>query len=331
MNITNFTTREDIENFIISNLQKKRSFAIYALKYMGKTYLLNQIYKEIKEKKDTIYIDMSYIFNLEDFYNIFKINIKRIFKNKFDDVFDDDLKKIEFIFNLLGKKAENENRDIYIFIDNFEKIEDIQNSKLDLNYIFNNSFINFQNLIFCVTINNSFGIDTFKDFKSPLYSFCEVLDLPNLSEKEISIYLYKELKELEITQDLVFYIMKKTNNIIYYIDKICSILKHKNKITKEDIDKILNEIYKNYLIELYNIKLNSIRGKKYLSDVLYLIATNKNPYDELLIKVGNRGNISKMIKTLEKENLICKIKEPKVKYIIYDPFFKKYVLENFAR
>lgn len=31
MNITNFTTRGDIKNFIINNLQK-RSFAIYALK-----------------------------------------------------------------------------------------------------------------------------------------------------------------------------------------------------------------------------------------------------------------------------------------------------------
>lgn len=329
MNIENLTSRLEIKNFIIDNLHKNISLAIYALNHIGKTYLLNQIYNEIKNNEETIYIDMNYIYNLEDLYKIFKINIKRIFENKFDDVFDDDLKKIEFIFNLLGKRAENENKTIYIFIDNFEKIEDIQSSKLDLNYIFNDSFIKYQNLTFCLTINNSFGIDMFEDIKSPLFSFCKVIKIPPLSEKEISVYLYQTLKKIEPTQDLVFYIMKKTNNMIYYIDKICNVLKYKNKATKKDIDIIFEEIYKNFLVENYSIQLNLIRGKKYLSDILYLIATNKNPYDELLIKVGNRGNISKMIKTLEKANLICKIKEPKVKYVVLDPFLKKHILKNF--
>ena len=108
-------------------------------------------------------------------------------------------------------------------------------------------------------------------------------------------------------------------------------MKYKNKVSKADIDIIFDEIYSNFLVENYCIQLNFIRGKKYLSDILYYIAIDKNPYDELLTKVGNRGNISKMIKTLEKENLITKIKEPKVRYIIYDPFLKKYILDNFRR
>lgn len=326
-----FTQLEDYKNYIKNNLRNKQSTAIYALKHTGKTHLLNLIYDEMKEKRETIYINMEYIFNQEDLYLAFKSNVERIFNITFDDVFDDDLGKIEFIFNTLGNRSEMEKKTIYIFINDFEKFEDIQNMKLDLNKVFHSSFINYQNLIFCVTVSNTFGVDTFEDYKSILFNFCEIVYLKNLSEKELVVYIYDCLKNADISQNLVFYLMEKTNNMIYYIKKICKLLRCKKRIDEELIDLVIDEIYSDFSKELYSSRLDKIRGKKHLSKALYLIATDKNPYDVLLTKVGNRGNIAKIIKSLEKEGFIAKIKEPRIKYIVFDPFLKRYILENFEK
>lgn len=331
-------TREQFKSDILLKFKKKESVAIYAPQNVGKTYILKELYNTmVSNNSKCIYLNLDNIFTVDELYSFFKTKTKEILNIHFDDMFGSNITKIEYIFETFCKIVEEKDEQIYFFIDNFcnyGKLESINRKNEELIEIFNRIFVNCQNIIFCFTIDNGYGIDLFEDYRSELYAFCKVITLYPMSEKEIMSVIVNLFNKnnIEIDTDVIMHLMAKAHNTIYYTTKICEVLKFVNKksLTKRDIDVIVQNLYCEFFIENFVLKLNSVRGKKYLTDILWLIANDRNPYD-LQRVVGSKGNIAKLLGQLERDGYIIKIKEPKNAYIIFDPFLKKYILENFVK
>ncbi|MBR8466486.1 hypothetical protein KDE13_09080 [Campylobacter sp. faydin G-140] len=315
-------------------IKNGESLALYAPEFSGKTYFAKTIYDELKTKRK-VFLDMNNIYNIDDLYLFFKQTSQDFFKISFDNLFEVDIARIKHVFEIFCNNVSKDNTSFYLFIDNFEKINTIQAFKnKDFIKVFNDCFIQCQNLIFCFTLNNSDGVDLFKNVNSELYGFCSVEELPQQSKEELTHFVVNFFNDnkLKIDMKIVYAIIDKTNGLIFYIKRICDELAliRKDNLTIYDLDCVIDKIYKNYQ-NYFLLKLNPLRGKKYITSVLYAIANDISPYEALFFKIGDKSHISKMISRLESDDIIIKVKENKNKHIVFDPFLRRYILETFVK
>lgn len=327
-------SRKEFKKSVLRKFQKKQSVAVFAPKYFGKSTFLHSLHDELaKAGETTVFLKLECIFSPEDLFEAMRREIQRIFDISFNS-FQNDIaatEQLKDVFIAFGRLAEEAKRTIYFFIDEFDEIEKIQSSKLELNSVFNDSWMPFSDVIFCLSIKNSFGIDIFRNPKSSLYGFAEVLNLPKLSNIETASYLVTEFNEADLNIDhaLIGEIIRRTNNLPFYVKSVCRELilsRRGQEVTEADLNAAIDEVYRREKI-VFMLQLKFLRGKKHGSAILLKVVKGENPYD-LVNETGVvKSNIAAWLSILEKENLIYKNKVGKAKFTLFDPFLRRYILE----
>lgn len=327
-------SRKEFKKSVLKKFREKQSVAVFAPKYFGKSTFLHSLHDELaKAGETTVFLKLECIFSPEDLFEAMRREIQRIFNISFNS-FQNDVaatEQLKDVFIALGRLAEEAKRTIYFFIDEFDEIEKIQSSKLELNNVFSDSWMPFPDVIFCLSIKNSFGIDMFRNPKSSLYGFAEVLNLPKLSNIETASYLVAEFSEasLNIDHALIGEIIRRTNNLPFYVKSVCRELilsRRGQEVTEADLNAAIDEVYRREKI-VFMLQLKFLRGKKHGSAILLKVVKGENPYD-LVNETGVvKSNIAAWLSILEKENLIYKSKAGKAKFTFFDPFLRRYILE----
>ncbi|QKF93233.1 hypothetical protein [Campylobacter sp. CCUG 57310] len=330
-----YIDRQQLKSEIIQTLLIGKSVAIYAPQFFGKSVFLEQIRDDLSSSKIVIFLKFEFIFSLDDFFLKLKNEMRTVLNVDFESKRADSLERLEGIFKALLYEAKSRNKQIFVLIDDFDEIEKIQSTnKQELNSVLNSVFGNQRSVIFCLNVNSPFWVDMFENKKSILFDFANVFTLPRLQDQEIAKFIKDEFKEsdLEISEASIKLIIENTNNMPYYVGSVCReiILNKHEKIDDKAIMSAVDEVYHQNKY-IFMLQMRAIKGRKYISQILLKIAKGENPYtliytEENLVK----SNLFFLLSSLEKENMILKIKKAKEKpiFLIYDPFFKRYILEN---
>ncbi len=253
----------------ISSITKtSNNLLIYSIRRYGKSSLL-QAYMRQDKSSLCIYVDIFEITSAKDFAHLLLRAIaeaqtgsitqslsklsKMFSRASFEVIFDatsgktklsPSIKDLDFkdamqdIFNALFKMSEN--KKIVFIIDEFQQISLIKNIKIDAilrKYMQINKDISY---IFLGSKRHTLT-ELFK-YKSPLYEMATHFELGCIRNEDYIEYIQKHLN---ISEELILYIIDKAKCETKLIQHICHILYivyKKKKVTKDFIDDTLKEI-----------------------------------------------------------------------------------------
>jgi AAA+ ATPase superfamily predicted ATPase len=180
-----------------------------------------------------------------------------------DATFEDSM---EDIFNALFKMSEK--KKIVLIIDEFQQIAQIKNVKIDAIL---RKYMQIKKEISYVFLGSKRHTLTqlFK-YKAPLYEMATHLELGCIKNEDYINYIQKHL---QISEDLILFVINKTRCETKLIQHICHILytvHRKKEITKEMIDDALREIIlskdTSYSMIYDNLSLNKKKAFKIVSN-----------------------------------------------------------------
>ena len=329
--------RKDFKNEVLARLRAGERIAIFAPQFFGKTTFLTQIYEELIQSDDIVFfIKFEQIFNAFDFFGKISEEIKAHFGLNLDLDESDITSSLINAFYVIGRLSEKGNKRIFILMDDFDEIVNTQSIKFELNKAFNEVFTHFNKVIFCFSIKTIIGVNFFNHKKSSFLNFAKVIDLPKFSDIDAALYLIENLKEVDIrvcNESLIKKILRTCKSMPYYLNSFCrEFLFIKNakgvdelEVNEEDFNKAFDEIYESEKYS-FSLKMRSIKGRKYYSQIILKILQGENPYD-LSQMLGNKAVVATILSDLEKENIIERDKKRKPTDKIYDPFLERYLLE----
>ncbi|HDX6248306.1 TPA: hypothetical protein RPW15_001871 [Campylobacter fetus subsp. venerealis] len=326
--------RNEFKKLVFEKLNTGKNIAIYAPQFLGKSSFFDLLIEETKNGNIIVLVKFEYIFCLDDFYTKIKNEIKNIFKIDYESKKEDTLERLKDELVKFCELCNGLDKRVFFFIDDFDEVEKLQGVKMELNKVLKESFSDKENIVFCFAIKSSFGADVFTSKKSDLFEFAEILDLPRLTNEEVANFFQSELNEygIKIPQSLIELVANETNNMPYYFRSVCSeiILNRRtdiSEVSKEDVLNAIDEVYKKNRY-IFMLQMRGIKGRKYISQILLKIAIGANPYELVSTEATlPKSNLSTLLSSLVKENMIVKVKEPKSMFVIYDPFLKRYILE----
>ena len=313
--------RKDFKNEVLAKLRAGERIAIFAPQFFGKTTFLTQIYEELIQSDDIVFfIKFEQIFNAFDFFVKISEEIKAHFGLNLDLDESDIASSLINAFYVIGRLSEKGNKRIFILMDDFDEIVNTQSIKFELNKAFNEVFTHFNKVIFCFSIKTIIGVNFFNHKKSSLLNFAKVIDLPKFSDIDAALYLIENLKEVDIrvcNESLIKKILRTCKSMPYYLNSFCiEFLFIKNakgvdelEVNEEDFNKAFDEIYESEKYS-FSLKMRSIKGRKYYSQIILKILQGENPYD-LSQMLGNKAVVATILSDLEKENIIERDKKRK--------------------
>jgi hypothetical protein len=234
---------------------------------MGKSTLIQEVFRRIEKEYICVYCDIFDITSKEDFAKLLLKSISNIEENdfkvmykKFSDIFkrvrvepsfDPNTAKfslkpivatlsfeemVEDFFLALNILAKD--KQIVFAIDEFQQIALIKDVKLDA--ILRKQIQSLENVSWIFLGSKRHLLTSLFEYKSPLYEMATHLELQALDIKEI--YKYTS-KYININKELMTYIYELADSETKLLQNICHILwLEKSKMSKDSIDEVLLQI-----------------------------------------------------------------------------------------
>lgn len=256
---------EKISNF----LKTSNNILIHSKRRMGKSTLIQEVFRRNIKKYTCIYCDIFDITSKEDFAKLllksisnieqsdFKVMYKKfseIFKRvRVEPSFDPNTSKfslkpivstlsfeemIEDFFLALSLLSKD--KQIVFAIDEFQQISLINDIKLDA--LLRKHIQTLQNISWIFLGSKRHLLTSLFEYKAPLYEMATHLELQALSLEEV--YKYTS-KYINISNELMTYIYEVSDSETKLLQNICHILwleKAKEEISKNDIDEVVKQI-----------------------------------------------------------------------------------------
>lgn len=260
----------DKELKLLNNFVKtSNNVLIHSKRRMGKSTLIQELFRRVENKFLCIYCDIFDITSKEDFARLLLKSISNIEQNDFKQMF----KKFSELFKrvrvepsfdpnsskfslkpvvttlsfeemmedfFLAIKELSKDKNLIIAIDEFQQISLINDMKLDAylrKYIQNS-----KNISWIFLGSKRHLLASLFEYKAPLYEMATHFELQALDLMSVYEYVSKYLK---INYDLVKYIYEKSDSETKLLQNICHILwleQKNNEITKEHINKVIVQI-----------------------------------------------------------------------------------------
>lgn len=252
-----------------SFVKTSNNVLIHSKRRMGKSTLIQELFRRVQKDFLCIYCDIFDITSKEDFARLLLKSISNIEQNDFKELF----KKFSELFKrvrlepsfdpntskfslkpvvttlsfedmmedfFLAINELSKDKKVIIAIDEFQQISLISDVKLDA-YL-RKHIQNSKNISWIFLGSKRHLLTSLFEYKSPLYEMATHFELQPLDL--ISVYEYV-IKHLNIEYDLVKYIYEKSDSETKFLQNICHILwleQKDNEITKEHINKVIIQI-----------------------------------------------------------------------------------------
>lgn len=268
-NSSTFYGRDEELNFIDNHIKTSTNVLIHSKRRMGKSTLIHELFRRVSEEYTCIYCDIFDITSKEDFAKLLLKSISNIEHNDFKEM----IKKFSLLFKRVrvepsfdansGKfslkpiistlsfdemmedffvalDAISKESKVIFAIDEFQQISLIKDVKLDA--ILRKHIQKSNNISWIFLGSKRHLLTSLFSYKAPLYELATHFELQPLNMDEVYRYVSKHLN---ISQDLLFYMYKKSDGETKLLQNICHILWVEQgglKITQEHIDKALEQI-----------------------------------------------------------------------------------------
>ena len=250
-------------------IKTSNNVLIHSKRRMGKSTLIQELFRRNKDEYICIYCDIFDITSKEDFAklllksisNIEESDFKALYK-KFSEMFKRvrvepsfdphsskfSLKPIvttlsfdEMIEDFfLALEELSKDKQIVFAIDEFQQISQITDVKLDA--LLRKHIQALENVAWIFLGSKRHLLTSLFEYKAPLYEMATHLELQPLSLEEVYNYTSKYI---DISKELMSYIYEVSDSETKLLQNICHILwleKPKVEITQEDIDEVVKQI-----------------------------------------------------------------------------------------
>lgn len=266
-----FCNRVDERNLLKENIQRCRHTVLYSPRRYGKTSLISQTISEIEfpfasvdlflandektvtrrivngvaESINKIFpVNQKTIGKVQEIFNSFKISLRYAsYKLEYSFADNSTASNIEIIYEALmalSKLADQYNKIVVFYIDEFQDITSSENYRLVLGAI-RNVAQSSNNLCFIFSGSNQHLLSTLFDDKSmPLYLLCEAIKLNRIYSVDYKIHInaLAEEKWGSRLDDLSFSaIMKCSEAHAFYVNILC------NRLWKQKVLPTVEKIY----------------------------------------------------------------------------------------
>jgi len=325
-----FIGRENEKALIKSHILKSTNLSVISKRRMGKSSLVKEVFREIRDTHICIYADVFDITSKEDFANILlkeasnsikgsiqdvAIQLRSIFKRVIPDFSIDSsgtphikpgTKSLDFdemitdFFTLVFKLSEKQK--VAIAIDEFQQVALIKDAKIDA---LMRKYMQEPNNISYIFLGSKrhLLIELFK-YKSPLYEMATPIHLGSLESKDVREYVKDYI---DISDDLIDEIMKICDEETKMMQHVFHILYDRIKntsINREDImsavDEVINAKDASYRVIYGEMSLNQKKALKVISQNPHNIYT-KSTLDEYNIQ---KESLSSALKQLFKKEFV---------------------------
>jgi hypothetical protein len=250
-------------------------------------------------------------------------------------------KKYQHALELVDKLAIKFDKNILFIIENIADFNQLYTVVAEANEAFELTckiFKQYERVLFIFTGKSEKFCKLFTLNKSSLCRFAKIVDMPTITYSEYEKYINRwGITDKKIIQKIVEtceYNPQFINEILREL-LIYRIISDSDITVDDDIKSAVDKVYFNNIAFL-NLRLKNIRGKKYLSTILGLIAQNKNPYE---FKETIKSTINRCLSVLLDEGLIFAPNDMKKTYDkehrkktyeISDPLLKRHILHLFG-
>ena len=362
--LINFTNREEESLRLEMNFKSLINTTIISPRRWGKTSLVENVAKKIREENKNIKICLLDAFNVRnetEFYNHFAEEVLKGTSNKWEEMADNAKKflshllpKISFspdlqaeisfgvgwetikkspneILNLPETIAKAKNTNVIVCIDEFQVVGDFAES-LAFQRKLRSQWQHHHNVGYCLYgSKRSMLMDIFSNSSMPFYKFGDIMFLQKIENKKWGQFIKKRFEDTgkKITINQAEYLSQIVDNHSYYVQQLAqqSWLRTKSNCSKNIIDDALQGI-KNQLSLLFVERIESMTSPQinFLRAILDGQTAFSSQANLKEYRLGSSANLKKIKKALISREIID-IQSKKVD--ILDPIFKLWLKEDF--
>jgi hypothetical protein len=249
--------------------------------------------------------------------------------------------KYKCALQLIDKFAVRFDKNILFIIENFVDFDELYTTTAEADEVFQLTckiFREYKRVLFIFTGKNEKFCKLFTSSKSSLYKFARVIDMPQITYDAYNKYINQWLTvDDQVSKEIIEageYNPQYINEILREL-LIHRMISEDSSVLKNHVAIAADKVYQNN-IPFLNLRLKAVRGKKYLSAILSLIAQNRSPYE---FKETIKSTINRCLSILLDEGLIFapnnknrvyNKEHRKKNYEISDPLLKKHILSLFG-